>query len=150
MSALFYESKFIGSRLHQKKVGMIYGQASSGKENEMTVKECYDIYKFSLSRLTDIKTLNKDYMIDEEIAFVNALLFYCKENYYRPYETEGKNWFYHEQDYTQLPFTYYCTPLLQQLFVGNAIYNIFEKNPFGYLARGILLFIYFILIGKCI
>ena len=99
----------------------------------MTVKKCYEIYKLSLNSITNIKTLNKDYMMNEEIAFLNALLFHSKENYYRPYEFEGETYYYHEQD--KLPFTDRCIPLLEQLFVGRAIQNMFEKNPFSYLAR---------------
>jgi hypothetical protein len=47
----------------------------------MTIGEAMRIYDQTINILTNIFNINKDYMIDEETAFKNALVFHSKKFY---------------------------------------------------------------------
>lgn len=65
--------------------------------------------------------------MNEKIAFVNALLFYSKENYFKSYTLERMEYVYHESSYAQKPFTEHCMPKLAAFFLENDLSELFKR-----------------------
>lgn len=66
--------------------------------------------------------------MSEEVAFLNALIFYSKQNYFRTYTHDRKKYVYHESNYWQKPFTQHCMPLCEKLYLAEDLSCLFRKK----------------------
>lgn len=106
-----------------------YGRGEDAEDYEMNLEEAFEMFNKYINVISDLKQLNKycffiliiffrDYLVNEQIAFLNALLFYSKQNYYRPYVYRGEEYcVYHETKYSQKPFTRHCLPVFKKIFL---------------------------------
>lgn len=116
-----------------------YGCNPIGDKFMMTLGEAFSIYDENLNQVSDILTLDKDYLRDEEIAFKNALIFHAKKFYEISYEITND---YHEKiqnhyfstKFSQKPFTNYFFPLMENMFsnVENPL-TVFNRYNFSFL-----------------
>lgn len=101
-----------------------YGKGFDVAKHSISVKEAFQIYDSYMNDSTEIHSLNKDYLKDEEMAFKNAVLFYAKEFYTISYDIKDH---YHDvvhTDYFSLPFrqkpiTNYFFPILENMINGD-------------------------------
>jgi hypothetical protein len=70
-------------------------------------------------------------MLSEEIAFLNSLIFYSKQNLYRPYFNGDVKEFFHEQEHEYFPFTKLASSNLLDLFVELGVEDLFKKIHFA-------------------
>ena len=70
--------------------------------------------------------------MNEAIAFFNALLYFSKQNFHRPYTTtNNKLWFHHKENIETLPLVKECFPNIENLFLKLGIEDLFRHVKFG-------------------
>ena len=120
--------------------GQKYGKRETQKNYIITVREAFQIYDETINIVSNIFNLNKDYMIDEETAFKNAVVFHAKKFYQISYDTldsnnQTKHNDYFSTDFSQKPFSNYVFPLFDYFFTN-------KENPLTILKRYHFSFLY--------
>lgn len=129
---------FESSKPYNKPGSEQYGKGYNVSKYEITLKEAFHIYDSYMNDSTEILSLNKDYLKDEEMAFKNAVLFYCKEFYNISYEVKDHFHDVVHTDYFSLPFrqkpiTNYFFPILENLINGDERVSKQERFQFTFL-----------------